>query len=85
MNTTPTVNQNTMNDEYALLLKTNEELTKRIKELEDSKQQTNTVVQLRNSDNRSQVAKTLDLRIKELENENRSLSMNRSQCIFYIL
>ena len=25
-----------MNDEYALLLKTNEELTKRIKELEDS-------------------------------------------------
>lgn len=74
-----------MNDEYALLLKTNEELTKRIKELEDSKQQTNTVVQLRNSDNRSQVAKTLDLRIKELENENRSLSMNRSQCIFYIL
>ena len=74
-----------MNDEYALLLNTNEELTKRIKELEDSKQQTNTVVQLRNSDNRSQVAKTLDLRIKELENENRSLSMNRSQCIFYIL
>lgn len=74
-----------MNDEYALLLKTNEELTKRIKELEDSKQQTNTVVQLRNSDNRSQVAKTLDLRIKELENENRSLSMNRSQCILFIL
>ena len=74
-----------MNDEYALLLKTNEELTKRIKELEDSKQQTNTVVQLRNSDNRSQVAKTLDLRIKALENENRSLSMNRSQCILFIL
>ena len=74
-----------MNDEYALLLKTNEELTKRIKELEDSKQQTNTVVQLRNSDNRSQVAKTLDLRIKELENETRSLSMNRSQCILFIL
>lgn len=74
-----------MNDEYALLLKTNEELTKRIKELEDSKKQTNTVVQLRNSDNRSQVAKTLDLRIKELENENRSLSMNRSQCILFIL
>lgn len=77
MVTTPT--SVTHSDEYALLLKTNEELTNKVKELEE-KQQSRTVLQLSDSDNMHQVAKSIDLRIKELENENRSLTMNKSQC-----
>lgn len=68
----------TQSDEYAFLLKTNEELTLKVKQLEE--EQIKPSINLNHSSKINQFAKTIDLRIKELENENRSLTMNRSQC-----
>ena len=73
----------TQNDEYSILLKTNEELTKRVKQLEEEKGNPSSHrsfhVQVAN-DNLGQVARTIESRIKELEDENRSLTMNKSHC-----
>ena len=72
----------TQSDEYSILLKTNEELTKRVKQLEEEKG-TSSQHQLQvhyGNDNFGQVARTIESRIKELEDENRSLTMNKSQC-----
>lgn len=59
-------------------------MAERVRQLEE-KEQSGTVIQFADSKDLGQVAKTIDFRIKELENENRSLTMNRSQCLLSVL